>query len=154
MQIVKRWGFAVLALVLAVGWFYREVAIAREQTDQVKAGTINLDRVEMKSAARQGRTCRQARHLSCRRHAGLDQVRHGAVCARARQDAARSSHSSRRRRNLAVIESGHGEILCDGKTTKVGPGSVMFTTPNAEHGINNTGDQPIVFYYVKWEGRK
>ena len=53
-----------------------------------------------------------------------------------------------------IIESGHGEIFCDGKTTKIGPGSVMYTTPNAPHGITNTGSEPIVFYYVKWEGRK
>ena len=40
---------------------------------------------------------------------------------------------------VMIVETGHGEIFCDGKTTKVGPGSVMFTTPNAPHGINNTG---------------
>jgi mannose-6-phosphate isomerase-like protein (cupin superfamily) len=54
---------------------------------------------------------------------------------------------------IIIIESGHGEILCDGKTTKVGPGSVMYTTPNTQHGITNTGDEPMVFYYVRW-GRK
>ena len=53
-----------------------------------------------------------------------------------------------------TAKSGHGEILCDGKTTKIGPGSVMYTTPNAQHGITNTGEEPIVFYYVKWESRK
>ena len=55
---------------------------------------------------------------------------------------------------VMIIESGHGEILCDGKTTKIGPGSVMYTSPNVPHGITNTGDEPIVFYYVKWESRK
>ncbi len=53
-----------------------------------------------------------------------------------------------------IIESGHGEIFCDGKTTKIGPGSVMYTTPNTSHGITNTGEEPIVFYFVKWAGRK
>ena len=53
-----------------------------------------------------------------------------------------------------IVESGVGEIFCDGKTTKVGPGSVMFTTPNASHGIKNTGETPIVFYYVKWVGKE
>ena len=53
-----------------------------------------------------------------------------------------------------IIERGHGEILCDGKTTKIGPGSVMYTAPNAPHGITNTGSEPIVFYYVKWAGQK
>jgi mannose-6-phosphate isomerase-like protein (cupin superfamily) len=51
---------------------------------------------------------------------------------------------------VMIVESGTGEIFCDGKTTKVGPGSVMFTTPNVSHGITNTGSEPLVFYYVKW----
>jgi mannose-6-phosphate isomerase-like protein (cupin superfamily) len=55
---------------------------------------------------------------------------------------------------VMIIERGHGEIFCDGTTTKIGPGSVMYTTPNAPHGITNTGSEPIVFYYVKWESRK
>ena len=54
---------------------------------------------------------------------------------------------------VMIIESGHGEIFCDGKTTKVGPGSVMYTTPNTSHGITNTGSEPIVFYYIKWAGK-
>ncbi len=49
-----------------------------------------------------------------------------------------------------IVESGRGEIFCDGKTTKVGPGSAMYTTPDAPHGIVNTGDVPLVFYYLKW----
>ena len=54
---------------------------------------------------------------------------------------------------IMIVESGRGEIFCDGKTTKVGPGSVMFTTPNAPHGITNTGETPLVFYFVKWAPR-
>ncbi|GAC1466116.1 MAG: hypothetical protein NVSMB9_06350 [Isosphaeraceae bacterium] len=51
---------------------------------------------------------------------------------------------------VMVIESGEGEIFCDGKTTKVGPGSVMYTTPDAPHGIVNKGQGKLVFYFVKW----
>ncbi len=54
---------------------------------------------------------------------------------------------------VMIVESGSGEIFCDGKTTKVGPGSVMFTEPNAPHGIVNTGSTPLVFYFVKWAPR-
>ena len=35
---------------------------------------------------------------------------------------------------VMVIESGHGEIYCDGKTTKIGPGSVMYTAPRSRTG--------------------
>jgi mannose-6-phosphate isomerase-like protein (cupin superfamily) len=54
---------------------------------------------------------------------------------------------------VMIVESGKGDIFCDGVTTKVGPGSVMYTTPNAPHGIVNTGDGPLVFYWVKWTGK-
>ena len=54
---------------------------------------------------------------------------------------------------VLIVESGHGEIICDGKTTKVGPGSLMYSTPNVAHGINNTGQEPLTFYFVKWTPR-
>ena len=54
-----------------------------------------------------------------------------------------------------IVESGHGEDLVRRQTTKIGPGSVMYTAFRTHpHGITNTGDEPIVFYYVKWESRK
>jgi hypothetical protein len=28
----------------------------------------------------------------------------------------------------------------------------MYTAPNVEHGLKNTGDEPLVFYFVKWIG--
>ena len=51
---------------------------------------------------------------------------------------------------MLIVEAGQGEIICDGKTTKVGPGSVMYSTPNVAHGINNTGHEPLTFTFVKW----
>ena len=39
---------------------------------------------------------------------------------------------------VLIVESGHGEIICDGKTTKVGPGSMMYSTPNVAHGWKET----------------
>jgi mannose-6-phosphate isomerase-like protein (cupin superfamily) len=53
---------------------------------------------------------------------------------------------------ILVVASGEGEISCDGKTTKVGAGTIMYTAPNAPHGIKNTGKEPLTFYWVKWTG--
>jgi mannose-6-phosphate isomerase-like protein (cupin superfamily) len=53
---------------------------------------------------------------------------------------------------ILIVASGEGEISCDGKTTVVGPGSMMYTAPNVKHGIRNTGKEPLVFYWVKWTG--
>lgn len=50
-----------------------------------------------------------------------------------------------------VIAEGTGEIFLDGKTTKVGPGSMMYCAANKSHGIVNTGKTPLLFYFYKWK---
>ena len=50
-----------------------------------------------------------------------------------------------------VITEGTGEILVDGKTTKIGPGSMMYCAGNKTHGIKNTGTTPLLFYFYKWK---
>jgi mannose-6-phosphate isomerase-like protein (cupin superfamily) len=152
MRVFKRWGFAALALILAAGWSVREVAFALEQNSQVKAGTITLDQVEMKSATDKGESLgKHGVYLSGDTPASTKFATGRFVLQPGKTPHAPHTHPEE---EVMIIESGHGEILCDGKTTKVGPGSLMYTTPNAEHGITNTGDEPIVFYYIKWEGRK
>ncbi len=49
-----------------------------------------------------------------------------------------------------IIADGTGVIECDGKTTKVGPGAMMYTAGNTLHGITNTGKTPMTFYWSKW----
>ena len=50
-----------------------------------------------------------------------------------------------------VITEGTGEIVVDGKTTKVSPGSMMYCAGGKTHGIVNTGTKPLLFYYYKWK---
>ena len=50
-----------------------------------------------------------------------------------------------------VITEGTGEIFLDGKTTKVGPGSMMYCAANKSHGIVNTGKTPLLFFFYKWK---
>ena len=49
-----------------------------------------------------------------------------------------------------IVASGTGVIEVAGKSTQVGPGAVMYTAANVWHGILNTGDTPLVFYWSKW----
>ena len=49
-----------------------------------------------------------------------------------------------------VVTEGTGDIVVAGKTTKVGPGTMMYVAGNAEHGIHNSGKVPILFYFYKW----
>ena len=50
-----------------------------------------------------------------------------------------------------VVTEGTGEIFVEGKTTKVGPGSMMYCAANKSHGIVNTGKTPLLFYFYKWK---
>jgi mannose-6-phosphate isomerase-like protein (cupin superfamily) len=152
MRVIKRWGLAALALVLAAGWSYREIAFAFDPPKQLTSGTINLDQVEMGSFSDKGELVgKNGVYLSGDTPGSTKFVTGRFVLQPGKSPHAPHTHPEE---EVMIIESGHGEILCDGMTTKVGPGSVMYTAPNAPHGITNTGDQPIVFYYVKWEGRK
>jgi len=49
-----------------------------------------------------------------------------------------------------IVAGGTGEIACAGKTTPVGPGSIMYCAGNTLHGILNTGKVPLTFYWSKW----
>src|SRR5580704_9841045 len=50
-----------------------------------------------------------------------------------------------------VIAQGTGEISMEGKITKVGPGSMMYSAAGRLHGIVNTGKTPLLFYFYKWQ---
>lgn len=49
-----------------------------------------------------------------------------------------------------VITEGTGEIVVEGRTSKVGPGAMMYCAANKQHGIRNTGSVPLLFFYYKW----
>jgi mannose-6-phosphate isomerase-like protein (cupin superfamily) len=51
-----------------------------------------------------------------------------------------------------LITEGTGEIVVEGKTTKVAPGTMMYCAAGKQHGIVNTGKVPLLFYYYKWKG--
>lgn len=50
------------------------------------------------------------------------------------------------------VAEGTGEIVVHGKTTQVGPGTLMYCEGNRLHGIKNTGSTPMRFYFCKWLG--
>jgi quercetin dioxygenase-like cupin family protein len=52
---------------------------------------------------------------------------------------------------IMIVTEGTGEILVGGKTTQVGPGSMMYCAANKLHGVKSTGKTDLVFYYFKWK---
>ena len=51
---------------------------------------------------------------------------------------------------ILLITEGTGQITMNGKASSVGPGALMYVTPNYLHGILNTGASPLTFYFIKW----
>jgi mannose-6-phosphate isomerase-like protein (cupin superfamily) len=140
-----------LAAVLTLGWASREIVHAAEKADLVPSQTITLDQVTMKEASFDGkRTGMIGFYVQ-----GDTPASAQFVTGRFAIDAGKTPHPPHTHieEEVMVVESGQGEIFCDGKTTKVGPGSVMYTAPNAPHGITNTGSTPLAFYFVKWSGK-
>ena len=142
----------VVAVALALAWTAREVAFARERADAVKSATVAIDQVAMADFSYEGKHVGKAgAYIS-----GDTPASTKFITGRFVLDAGQTPHAphTHLEEEVMIVESGIGEIFCDGKTTKVGPGSVMYSTPNAPHGIVNTGKEPIVFYFVKWAGKK
>lgn len=144
-------AITALALALAVGWGLRERSFAQEKAAQVASQTVNVDKVAMNDFSYEGeRVGKVGVYVSGDTPGSTKFVTGRFVLEPGKTPHAPHTHPEE---EVMIIESGNGEIFCDGKTTKIGPGSVMFTTPNASHGIKNTGDTPIVFYYIKWAGK-
>jgi mannose-6-phosphate isomerase-like protein (cupin superfamily) len=142
------WGLAILSVAYGSGWASREIVQAREKATTLDSQTLNVDHLKYTDATYQGaKVGKNGVYL-----AGDTPASSKFVTGRFILDPGKTPHAphTHDEEEIMIIESGTGEIFCDGKTTKIGPGSVMFTTPNASHGITNTGSEPIVFYYVKW----
>ena len=144
-------SLTVLALALAVGWAGREVAFAREQAKPVESRTVTLEQVEMKSYSDRGKEVGKLGIYLAGDTPGSTKF----VTGRLVLDAGQTPHPphTHPEEEVMVIEAGHGEIVVDGKSTKIGPGSIMYTAPGVSHGITNTGDTPIVFTFMKWEAK-
>ena len=138
---------SALALILAIGWSAREVALARE-ADEVESKTIPLESVKMETYKNGDEAVGKIGIYL----AGDSPTSDKFVTGRLVLDAGKSPHPPHvhPEEEVMIIEAGQGEIVNGGKVTKVGPGSVMYTTPNVPHGIVNTGSEPIVFYFIKW----
>ena len=50
---------------------------------------------------------------------------------------------------LMVVTEGAGEITIEGVVTHVGAGDMMYAEANVLHGITNTGNTMMTFYFTK-----
>jgi quercetin dioxygenase-like cupin family protein len=52
---------------------------------------------------------------------------------------------------LIIVKEGNLEVLANGQTKAVGPGSVIFAASNQLHGIRNVGKIPATYYIIRWK---
>lgn len=144
-------ALSLLTLALACGWAAREFAFARERAALVKSGTVPLDRVDLSDFKADNQLVGRAGAY----FEGDTPASTRFITGRFVLEPGKSPHPPHRHpeEEVMIIESGHGQIVCDGQTTPIAAGSAMYTAPNVEHGIENTGTEPIVFYFIKWAVR-
>lgn len=51
---------------------------------------------------------------------------------------------------ILFLKEGTVEALVDGKTIRVGPGSVIFQAANQMHALRNVGSTPATYAVLKW----
>ncbi len=143
-------GLVTVTLGLALGWASRERSFAADKA-ALKSQTITLDQVKMADYSDRGKVVGKLGIYL----AGDTPASSKFVTGRLVLDPGQTPHPPHTHveEEIMVIEAGHGKIDVDGKITEIGPGSVMYTTPNVPHGIVNTGDTPIVFTFIKWAGK-
>ncbi len=66
-----------------------------------------------------------------------------------------ASHAPHRHvdEEFIIVREGTVEEFIEGKTHRVGPGSVIFLASNDEHGIRNVGDTEASYYAIRWRSR-
>ncbi len=50
---------------------------------------------------------------------------------------------------IIMLKEGTVEVMCNGVTTKMGPGSVSYNGSNEEHSLKNVGTTPATYFVVE-----
>lgn len=137
-----------LALGLAVGWSLREAHFASAAGKRIPNTTVNIADVKLTDADYEGKKTGQLGVLLDGETAGTKTMQVGRFLL----EPGAAPHPPHKHvdEELLIVTRGSGEIFVDGKTTPVRRGAVMFTDPNVEHSIKNTGERPLEFYWVKY----
>lgn len=52
-----------------------------------------------------------------------------------------------------VIAEGSGQWHIDGKESPASKGDILYVEPWVFHGLVNTGDTPLTFFVIRWNGK-
>jgi quercetin dioxygenase-like cupin family protein len=141
---------ALVITGLAVGWASREATHAEEKARMLQSQTLTPSQVKVQEAMYEGKPTGKLALYFEGHTAGTRNFATGSFILNPGTEPHPIHFHPEE--EILIVASGQGEISCDGKTTAVGPGAIMYTAPNVKHGIRNTGKDPMVFYFVKWIG--
>lgn len=141
----------VLSLTLAVGWSLREAERACAAGKRLENKTVNLAEVATNNAEYEGKATGKATVYFDGESAANESMQVGRFIL----NPGTEPHPPHRHvdEELLIVSKGTGEMYTNGKTYPIKPGAVMYCDPNVEHGIKNTGAQPIEFFWVKYVPR-
>lgn len=54
---------------------------------------------------------------------------------------------------IMIVGEGSGEFSINGVSTQVKPGDMVFAESNVLHGVKNTSDARMTFYFIKMKGK-
>jgi mannose-6-phosphate isomerase-like protein (cupin superfamily) len=137
-----------LALALALGWSVREAQWAKAAGKRIPNATVNLADVQITDATDNGKPTGTAAVLLDGETPSTSSMQVGRFLLNPGVEPhAPHKHTDE---ELLIVSRGTGEVYCNGKTVPVKAGAVMYADPNVEHGIKNTGQRPLEFYWVKY----
>jgi len=139
---------ALLAAALALGWSVREAQFASAQGKRVASLTMNAAEVQMGDHTNAGKSAGKAGVYFQGETAGAKTLQVGRFLL----EPGATPHAPHQHvdEEVLIVSRGSGEVFCNGKTVPVKAGAVMFADTNVSHGITNTGDRPLEFYWVKY----
>jgi mannose-6-phosphate isomerase-like protein (cupin superfamily) len=142
---------AALSAALALGWSLREAEFARAAGKRLPNTTLNLSDVKVTPADYEGKPTGKAAVYFDGESASLKNLQVGRFLLNAGSE----PHPPHRHvdEELLIVSQGTGEMYTNGKTYPIKPGAIMYCDPNVEHGIKNTGKQPLEFFWVKYVPR-
>jgi mannose-6-phosphate isomerase-like protein (cupin superfamily) len=90
----------------------------------------------------------EKRNIFVDRTATMDQL----SCHATTVNPGQASHAPHKHleEELIIIKEGTFEVMQNGKTSEVGPGSVIFEASNEMHGMRNVGETQGTYFVVKF----
>lgn len=144
----KNLGWIATTTLLAAGWTLREAQFSAAQGKRLPSATLNAGDVKLQAADFEGKPTGKIAVYLEGSTAGTRSMHSGRFLL----DPGAQPHPPHRHpdEEVLIVTRGTGEVYLDGKTTPVKAGAMMYADPNVEHGIRNTGSQPLEFYWVKY----